>query len=724
MASEHRNAFAWQSAITIFWGALLLFQVQPLISKMILPWFGGSSAVWTTCMLFFQVALLGGYAYAHLLTRLRRPAVQGLVHITLVVAALATLPITRAEWFKPDDSTGPTWKILLLLALTVGPTYFVLATTGPLVQAWFARVYHDRSPYRLYALSNVGSLLALISYPILMEPLFSTFVQGWIWSGSFVLYAALAIGLAASMWRQAGQASPPEEPSDSAPAKTKKGGKLKQPRNVATAEFKDVGWRDVAAWLLLPAFASLMLLAVTNHISQNIAVIPFLWVAPLCLYLISFIISFDRDQWYIPRWHALGAIVVILVISDLVFMRNTQSGGSQIADSIPLQIGVHLLMLFFVCMVCHGEVARRRPRTTHITAFYLCVATGGAIGGILVAIVCPLVFRSYIEFSLGIVISLPLAAFVLCRDAWKTWFENRQAFRILAVVGSVVGLAAAGFAQWNGQQGYWSIWMERDFYGVLTVEENHSSAGDLDHGYSFFSGNTRHGYQFLSPGRRMEPTTYFVEQSGVGLALRGFPRQENMRVGVIGLGIGTVAAYGSPGDYYRFYEINPSVKRLAENDKYFSFLKDSPARIEVILGDARLSMEREDPQQFDVLILDAFTGDTIPTHLLTAEAFAVYQRHMKTDGILAVHISNRYLDLVPVVARLAEHYQLPAFRVLRDKVDEQLVHSSPSQWVLITNNEEFLQSVTPLPSVKNLSRQSWDVPLWTDQYSNVFQLMW
>lgn len=666
-------------------------------------------------MLFFQVVLLAGYAYAHGLSRLKKRSWVVAVHTTLLVIASLSL-IARAEWFRPENSVNPAGKILLLLAASVGLPYFVLATTGPLVQFWVAQANRIRAPYRLYSLSNVGSLVALLSYPFLVEPMLTTRSQISIWSGVFVIYALFCGTLVISLTRAA---NPNEQP------------KLQDTTNQSTNRETPVERTQIALWFLLPAFASVMLLSVTNHLCQNVAVIPFLWIAPLSLYLLSFIICFDSERWYLRPLFAGGTIIVVILICNLMLASYLAAGGeeseiasqyeslSDFGDNILVQIALYLSLLFFICMVCHGEVVRIKPNAKYLTGFYLAIAAGGAIGGLLVAIVCPIVFSTYWEMNLGIIGSFALAAVVLILhglNAWLSFIKETHRRRQIQVVAWFAAAVAFGVVVWAQitQTESKPLLQSRSFYGLLSVKER-------PYGRALYSGDTMHGFQFDTDESSRTPTIYYAQGSGVALALNHFPRESGLRVGAVGLGAGTIAAHSrDKNDYYCFYEINPHVERIAR--KKFTFISDSPAKVEVLLGDGRLVMEQQldedEGQQFDVLVLDAFSGDTIPTHLLTAEAFAVYRRHLrkKNGGVLAFHVSNRYLNLEPVVGRLARYNEMTAIVVRQDQGD------APSDWILVTNNEQFLND----PNVKRASTRLplYDSPLWTDQYSNLMQLLW
>jgi hypothetical protein len=711
MTDQKKPAPAWLAAcyaLAIFVGAFLVFQVQPVISKTILPWFGGSPAVWTTCMLFFQVVLFGGYVYAHLLSTKLTVVWQGAVHVGVIIAALALLPITPDSSWKPQDSANPTWRIIALLGANVGLPYFLLSTTGPLLQAWFGQRFPGRSPYRLYALSNVGSLLALLTYPIAFEPTMTTHAQAAAWSVGFCAFAVIC-GYLAARWLGTDRGV-----GGQACGELSRAASGVREENTTSAEDVAPTWGCRAIWLLLPAFASVMLLATTNHVCQDVAVIPFLWVAPLSLYLLSFIICFDSPRWYVRRGYGVLTALSVLGACGLVFWNVT--------DHLLLEITVYFAALFGLCMLCHGELVRRRPAPRYLTEFYLLCSAGGALGGILVALICPIVFSTFVEMHVGLLGAYLLAIGVIVADAsaarpgvWRL----RPAQLGLVIV--LFGLLAVVKVQIN-QVVPSRLAAMRNFYGVLYVDEVASDDPD-QRGRVMFHGRVAHGYQFAAEHRRRTPTMYFDPTSGIGVTFARFPRagqapESPLRVGIIGLGAGTLAAYGEPGDYYRFYEINPHVITLA--DHYFTFVKDSPAKIDIVLGDARLSMEREPDQNFDVLVLDAFSGDAIPAHLLTKEAFDIYRRHLTPDGVIAAHISNRHVDLAPVLANVAGQFPLASLQILTQTDPDRAATSS--HWVLLSNNRRFLDDEVVRSAAGELGRYA-HVPLWTDQYSNLLQLL-
>jgi spermidine synthase len=881
--TSRNGGFAAASAGVILASAFLLFQVQPVISKVILPWFGGSPAVWTTCMLFFQVLLLGGYAYAHWLSQSPSAARQAAIHVGLLFVAIVLLPIVPGEHWKPSDSVHPTSRILWLLTAHVGLPYFALSATGPLVQAWFGRVCVGRSPYWLYALSNFGSLAALLSYPFVFEPLITTRGQGLLWSVSFALFGIACGALTIRAWRNV--ADLPEQERGGVPAA------------VDASNAAHVGKEanslppplDRLMWLFLPALASVGLLAITNHLCQDVAVVPFMWVAPLSLYLLSFILCFGASWWYSRRLYvllAIGSIAFVCAlqthdslaklveylkaepwlrqIETFVFYAAEKLGARGLLDRIGLEglttnelnecIVTHalayLIALFSICMLCHGEMVRRRPATRYLTSFYLMTSAGGALGGITIALVCPAMFSTYLELNLMLcaaylVAMVALAAVIVSafRSSSRSLYRSLPpavAWSLMAVVG-VGGAVLVGRAQFEAFDTN-DLATARSFYGVLHVEEEHVDNPEY-HGRELLNGRILHGYQFLAEHRRRIPTTYYTRRSGAGVAVEtlrkiaagdfgpsagglfapdmsGFeddeanddaneqeddgelgkdeakrsesPERESdkakspegasketeskaveskateskeaeskegesegsdvgegtartvrlfadlfqedaamgdspsdfegkhpLRIAVVGLGVGTMAAYGERGDLVKFYEINPQVEQIAR--RHFSYLSDTPAEVQVVIGDARLSMEREEPQQYDLIVLDAFSGDAIPVHLLTLEAIRIYQRHLKPTGVIAIHVSNRHLDLVPVVGTLAKETNMYVVKVPNGQ--ETGAMECTSDWMLVTGSAEFASHPRILGCSHTLEERDTQGPLWTDQFSNLLRIV-
>ncbi len=660
-------------ACTIFTSAFLLFLVQPIVAKQILPWFGGSAAVWTTCLVFFQVALLAGYAYSDFTTRKLKPRTQAIVHIVLLLASLAVLPIIPDAAWKPAGDEDPGLRILGLLIATIGLPYFLLATTGPLVQAWFARTFPSSTVYRLFALSNLASMLALISYPFALEPWVTTAAQAGSWSIGYAVFAALCAGSALYSLRAAATpgAAKPAAGSDDAPAP---------------------GRFDLFMWLALSAMGSWMLLAISNHITQNIASIPFLWLAPLTLYLLTFILCFESDGWYQRTW-LLGPTAVLLGLC--AWGLQTSDITLDLKTALPL----YLAGLFMFCMFFHGELAKMRPAPRHLTRFYLMISLGGALGGMFVGLVAPRIFPTYYELGLGFVVAAILATLALRKLPFFVW---------------ILPLALAGICGsfWNKQVEQLredTRVMTRNFYGTLRVKD----VGDTRR---LIHGVILHGEQSLKPERRREATTYYGPDSGVGLAIKN-TQQKNQRVGIIGLGSGTLAVYGKPGDTYHFYDINPQVVTIARSE--FTYLSDSQATLEISLGDARLSLEREAPHEFDVLVIDAFSSDSIPVHLITKEAMAVYLKHVKPDGAIVFHVTNRFLKLAPVVKKIADDLGLHTALIV-DEADESVF--SKTDWAIVTRNRALVDSeaiaskTTAIDVIPGLR-------VWTDDFNNLFQIL-
>jgi hypothetical protein len=680
-------------ALATLVSALLLFEVQPIISKFILPWFGGSPAVWTTCMVFFQTVLFCGYAYAHVSQRYLSPRWQAIVHVALLAAAVWMLPIAPDARWKFDSGGSPTWRILLLLAVSVGLPYFVLSATGPLVQAWFCRSFPGRSPYRLYALSNFGSLVALLAYPFFVEPGFALARQTWLWAVGFVAFALLC-GAGAVCAAQARRVGPGEstEPIDHGPQ-------------------SPITWRRRLAWLALPALASMMLLATTNHVCQDVAVMPFLWIAPLSLYLVSFIVCFDHPRWYRRKEFALAALVSL---GSVTAVDQLITGGAGIHFSFAQELTLHFLALFCLCMICHGELFRWRPDPRHLTSFYLMIAAGGAVGGMFVSLVAPRVFTTLAEWRLGLVAGCLLAAWVVFDGRQQSFFRRR--FTVLA---SLLVLAFVGLnwlPQFQAAREHELFVTARNFYGVISVLECNAD-NPQRHTLNFYSGRIVHGIQFVAPEKRRQPTAYLGRSTGVGIALAELEHNPRARVGVVGLGMGTLAVYAQPGQTYRFYEINADVLRFA--DEYFSFLRDCLGTTEVVLGDGRLSLEQEEPQGFDLLVLDVFTGDAVPTHLLTKEAFDTYRRHLQPGARLAFHISNRYLDLTPVVAGLADHFGYSMQHVVSPA--NPALGQFAADWIVLS--PPTAGNAQHLTGAQESRAAGQRTLLWTDDRSNLFEIL-
>jgi len=662
-------------ATAIFLGAFLLFLVQPIIAKQILPWFGGSAAVWATCMVFFQMVLLVGYAYADFTTRRLTPKRQAILHVTLLVLSLLVLPITPDVAWKPQGEENPSWRILGLLTLTIGLPYFILSTTSPLLQAWFARRFHI-VPYRLFALSNLASLLALLAYPVAVEPWVTTYIQSIAWSVCYALFVALCAYAAVSSARA-------ESLSAVAPVAE------------TVAEPPPRPLRQLT-WLMLAAMASFLLLAFTNHICQNVASLPFLWILPLSLYLATFILCFDHPRWYRRNVFLLLAAVLLPLMAWY-------------SDSLNLKVVVpmYLAGLFVCCMFCHGELTLLKPAPRYLTRYYLMISLGGAIGGLLVGLVAPYVLTGYFELAIGLIACALLLLYRTFRMAW--W--------AMLVSAGVVGATAYGAGKAVDYQIANSRIMMRNFYSVLKTRETEEPTPFR----SLVHGGIMHGGQLMSPQYRLRPSSYFGTSSGYGRMFASLPDTPR-KVGVIGLGAGSIIAYARKGDTFRFYEINPQVVDVANRE--FTFMQDTPAKIEVVLGDGRLSLEREPSQQFDVLAMDAFSGDSIPMHLLTRQAMEIYLRHLKPGGVLAFQATNRFINIAPIVASLAAEFGLAAVLVTDFPENEE----GPNYWtastdqVLVTTNRKLLEA-DPIRSVATEIPVPPGFRVWTDDFNNLLRVL-
>ncbi len=665
-------------ASTIFLSAFLLFQIQPMIAKMILPWFGGSAAVWITAMLFFQTALLGGYLYAHWAVKKLSSRMQTAVHGALLLASLLFLPVAPSLSWRPEGSEEPVLRILGLLSVSIGLPYFLLSSTSPLIQAWYSRKKREALPYRLFALSNLASLLGLLAYPFAVEPLTTLRQQSMGWSLGYAAFAVLAGAAAAASGRGAGT-----EPV--APVSEAAGGQGEAPT-----------MRDRLWWLALSACASTLLLAVTNHLTQNVASIPFLWVLPLGLYLLTFILTFDFEGLYNRR---VFAWLVSAALAAMCFGLTQWNSKTRLLIVIP----VYAAALFIVCLFCHGELVKRKPSARYLTSFYVMLSVGGALGGVLVGVVAPRILKGYFELPAAMAAAAVLLLLVLQYRAWR-W--------TLAV-----GWAAAVivfFAAWQYVTAYAESArvMSRNFYGVLRVTED--DVATEDESRTMVHGTVIHGRQFMAPDRRREQISYYGPDSGVALAFREFSCRP-MRTGVIGLGAGSLAAFAKPGDLVRFFEINPLVERLARSE--FTYLDDCRGRAEVALGDGRLSLEREQGEAYDLLVVDAFSGDAIPAHLLTTEALEVYFRRLRPGGILALHITNTHLDLEPVVAGLAAAGRKDAVIIRNDEDEDREIYSAT--WALLSS-----KPLSPsLVQAGSRPRSRAGLRTWTDDYNNLFQIM-
>lgn len=662
---------------TVFLGAFLLFLIEPLFAKLILPRFGGAAAVWAACLVFFQCALLLGYLYADVTSRRLAPARQTQLHMALLLLALLFLPIAPRFLQLQRAGGDPASTILVLLTVSIGLPFVLLSATSPLVQVWYARASAQREPYHLFALSNLASLLALLSYPLLIEPHIAAHQQAILWSALFVVFVLLC---ASAAWIT-------RTPVASVTGQSQ-AGEIPAPPTL----------REKLLWLGLAACGSMLLLSVTNKLLEDVAPVPLLWVLPLTLYLLTFALAFSRRVLY-WRWLSIRLLAVALGSLGYAIYEPMYT------ESVQVSVPVFCIGLFLCCWFCHGELALRRPSPQHITSFYLMISLGGALGAIFVGNAAPHLFTAIYELPLALVLTALLAVAALWPQGWLIrlfW---------MATAASMVLVLARNVRNFNQD----TIVRARSFYGALRVRE---FSNWLKEPYrTLYNGKIEHGAQYVNPPSSLLPTTYYGPDSGVGLALTHCCPNAK-RVGAIGLGAGTLAAYGKASDNFRFYEINPQVIAIAKSA--FSYLRDSPARIDVVLGDARLSLQSEAPQEFDVLAVDAFSGDAIPVHLLTREAFALYLRHLKPDGVLAVHTSNSYLDLPPVVQLLASEAGCEAEMVTNDDNRRKLIDSS--DWVLVTRNRRLLDSIDSTVMIEPIAVPP-GLRAWTDDFNNLFQIL-
>jgi hypothetical protein len=709
-------------AFTLFASAFLLFGVQPLVGRFALPWFGGTPAVWTACMLFFQASLLAGYAYAHAVATRLAPRSQVKVHLgvlglTVVVLAVRALwvgsPVAPGPEWRPTGGEGLTGQLLAMLGVTIGLPFFVLSTTAPLLQSWFARVQPAVAPYRLYALSNAGSLLALLSYPFLVEPSVPRSVQGWAWAVGFGVFAVGCAACAKAFWTLGGA------PVPSVGATEGQGASPEQAEQAAARP----GLGRTLAWLGLSACASVLLLATTNQLSQDVTAGPFLWVLPLALYLLTFILTFEREALYSRTVFSLLLIVAVAGVTWVLLAGPHTSLGLQL-----LAYGGALLA---GCMVCHGELYRLRPAPRHLSAFYLWVSVGGVLGGLFVSLVAPRVFATFAEYPLvlGACCLVSLVTMLQGFTRVERTERMRRAVRIFLLVFVAVRLTDA-----VGELQRESLLTARNFFGVVQVLEQGRDT-PAEHRFTLKHGAIAHGVQYTEPVRRRRSVSYFTPESGLGLAVAEHRRlrkavglPSGLRLGVLGLGVGSTAALAEAGDSVRFYEINPKVISLARGEGgYFSYLADTAAHVEIVEGDARISLERELEQGqtwgFDVLAVDTFTSDAIPMHLLTEEAVALYRRHLAAHGVLALHISNAHLDLVPVALAHAKRFGMHATLVVYDPPED----AARSVWVILSPDAEFSWGPTFVHAVARVRRLEWvgaSSVEWTDEHGSVLPLLW
>jgi hypothetical protein len=740
-------------SLTLFMSAGLLFLVELMIAKMILPLFGGTPAVWNTCMMFFQAMLLAGYGYAHISGTKAEPNRQIMIHLAILLVACIVLPIAIPRHWAPSAEGSPIGTILLLLLISVGLPFFGISATAPLLQKWFARTGHPSAgdPYFLYSASNLGSMLALIGYPTLIEPNFRLVEQGRAWAIGYIVILALT-AFCALVSRKYMQVCVSEEKGKSEPGACV--------ADDSRLTYKERGW-----WTLLAFVPSSMMLGVTIFLSTDIAAIPLFWVIPLSLYLLSFIIVFAR----VPAGvHRIMVRLLPISIAALIFANFSDIG-------IPKWIIFifHLVNFFFYCMVCHGEIARTRPATKHLTEFYLWISIGGVLGGIFNSLLAPVIFNSVLEYFLILALGAMLLP-VGNRNGLRPLTNWRNLLLYLGVPLVLVLLTYWSTAKWHaesinlsgiselmnvkpetlypaiayGSLGFFCyglvflrkpflfgigiasvlltvvvsrdlsqnvVYRERSFFGVLTVAKDASGRF-----MTLAHGTTLHGKQWLDPIKRHEPVAYYHPQGPAGQVFAEFEgRKKKARIAVTGLGTGSLAPYAGPGQEIDFYEIDPTVKKISTDPEYFSFLSECKADWKIILGDARFTMEKAPPHSYGIIILDAFSSDAIPVHLITKEAINLYFSKLREDGILLIHISNKYVNLAPVLARLADESGL-AGRICDDEEDDE-IGKYGTTWVLLARKETDFGGLARSDAWKKIESQK-TVNVWTDDFSNILSV--
>ncbi len=741
--TEHRALFA----TTIFLGAVLLFLVQPMFARLVLPTLGGAPAVWNTALVFYQAALLGGYAYAHFIARRLRPKAQVIVHVLLLLLGLACLPIRMPMGWTPPVNANPAFWLLELMCVTVGLPFLVVSATSPLLQTWFARTQSAGAddPYFLYGASNLGSLLALVAYPALVEPCLRLSAQGRLWTAAYVALG-VAITFCGLRVRRAGAA-----PVGIAPAAV--GIAVAKPAVVSSRWVPPPpGWRSRGRWMLLAFVPSSLMQGVTTYLSADVVSMPLLWVIPLAIYLLTFTLVFARRP-LLPEtlmWRALPIVGVSLTVA--LAMRMT--------EPLWLLLAVHWVFLFVAAMVCHGELSRGRPASQYLTEFYLWLSVGGVLGGIFNALVAPLIFTSpaeyplvatlacalapaagmfgrrrrdhVLDFALPLVIGAATAALVLIMQERRLLIRTDVLGLVFGVpallcfllsgrplrFGLSIGAVLLAAQLHHAGQGT-LLRAERSFYGIHRVTLD--STGRF---HQLFHGNTLHGRQSIEPGREREPLTYYFRDGPIGDLFATFEEPVRRSVAVVGLGSGSLACYAQAGETWTFYELDPVVKRLAEDSRYFTLLRDSTARTDVVLGDARLSLARAAAGQYGLIVLDAYSSDSIPVHLLTREALQLYLNKLAPHGCLVFHISNRHLDLQPVVANLARDAGLLCLVRDEDGIStaDEWAGKTPSIWVVMTH--------APADAARLAADFKWKSdpgqprrPVWTDDYSSLLSVV-
>lgn len=727
------GGWPWLFAVALFTGAALLFMVQPLAARLALPLVGGAPGTWTTCMLFFQAVLLAAYLYAHATTVWLGDRRQAVLHLVVLLLPALVLPLAwPARWSEPG-STPPALWLLIALAISVGLPFFAVATTSPLLQRWFSATGDPagRDPYFLYSASNLGSLVGLLAYPFLMEPALDLPRQGWAWTSAYGVFVLLVAACAVHLWP-----SPKEQ--------------TKQPTTLAPTPA--ISWRRRLRWLLLAFVPSSLLLSVTTTITSDLAPVPLLWVSPLALYLLTFVLAFSRrppvHAAFLARWLPLAALIVVIALL------------SEATEPAIVLVPLHLIVFTWAALFCHTSLAEDRPHASRLTELYLWIAVGGVLGGIVNGLVAPVLFRSLVEYPLVLVllcalrpapdkqcarpgwldVALPAglaavtAALVLGAQRWGLP-PGPQSVAIMFAVPTVVcytflahpvrfalGLGALLLAGglYHGVHGS-TEFRDRSFFGTHRVTLDPTGQYRM-----LVHGNTVHGQQALSPARRHEPLTYYHRTAPIGKVFEALQANYRLgRVGVVGLGAGALCCYAQPGQEWTFFEIDSVVVTIACHSGLFTFWQDCAVRPELVEGDARLMLARSSAR-FDLLVIDAFSSDAVPIHLLTREALALYREHLTENGVLALNVSNRYLDLVTLLGDLAADAR-PAMAcyVMEDRDlgdDERAAGKAPSQWVVLARDRKALAPV--------LRSGNWIAvkprpggPIWTDAYSNILGIL-
>jgi SAM-dependent methyltransferase len=733
-------------AVAIFTSASLVFVVQPMVTKLVLPMLGGSPAVWNTAMVFFQAALLGGYLYAHLLQRIASIKLQVAVHLALLLLAALFLPLHINGWLGDPDPVAPIGWLLATLTLSVGAPFAVLSATAPLLQAWFARVragYPDgKNPYVLYAASNLGSFLALLSYPFVIEPLTNLFGQRMGWTGGYWAFLLMVAALAFVVWsRRIDRAAEPAQ----------------------LAATPAIRWREKGILILLAAAPSSLMLGVTAHLSTDVASAPFLWVIPLALYLLTFVIAFQTRPWIplpitLVMQGALGAVVVLIVAFRTLDIR--------------IAFVLHILAFFFAALMCHQVLAARRPPPDRLTEFYLLLSIGGVVGGAFTALVAPVIFNMVWEYPLVLVlvglarpwhrrrlrgeeVGALVAVAVLSAvsaglswwmtadpDAWAALWRMMPLFPLQTLCMLILGPAVVcafllrdrartftaallmiGLSAQFVARGYDYSYSERSFFGVMRVasQPDPGLGGDV---HVLTHGTTWHGSQARDPRYDCQPTMYYHPLTPIGQSAEIIQARGPARIGVVGQGAGTMAAYKRAEDSLTFFEIDPMVDRMSRDPQWFTYISNcAVGDVQTVLGDARLTLEDQPAGAYDLLIIDAFSSDAVPTHLLTVEAIEGYLRLLKPDGVVLLHLSNRNLEIVLPTIAAAEALGRPALHGLyvEDNSLPQMAIAS-TEAVVISPTQRGLADFRGKPNWREAPET--DVRPWTDDYVNVFGALW